>query len=83
MFFFYTFRICYRFLIITAIPSVIGVLPMPGGAVFSAPIIEPIGKEISMSRERLTSLNIYYRHLWYFVSPYMPSLMIASSLSRQ
>lgn len=69
------------FFIITAIPSMIGVLPMPGGAVFSAPIIEPIGNQMEMSRARITSLNIYYRHLWYFIFPYMPSMIIASSLS--
>ncbi|MBF8436489.1 DUF401 family protein [Halanaerobiaceae bacterium Z-7014] len=69
------------FFIITAIPSMIGVLPMPGGAVFSAPIIEPIGDQMEMSSARLTSLNIYYRHLWYFIFPYMPSMIIASSLS--
>ena len=69
------------FFIITAIPSMIGVLPMPGGAVFSAPIIEPIGDQLKMSRARITSLNIYYRHLWYFIFPYMPSMIIASSLS--
>ncbi|MFW5790045.1 MAG: DUF401 family protein [Bacillota bacterium] len=69
------------FFIITVIPSMIGVLPMPGGAVFSAPIIEPIGNQMEMSSARITSLNIYYRHLWYFVFPYMPSMIIASSLS--
>lgn len=69
------------FFIITAIPSMIGVLPMPGGAVFSAPIIEPIGNQMEMSDARITSLNIYYRHLWYFIFPYMPSMIIASSLS--
>lgn len=69
------------FFIITAIPSMIGVLPMPGGAVFSAPIIEPLGNQMEMSNARITSLNIYYRHLWYFIFPYMPSMIIASSLS--
>ncbi|MFW5994351.1 MAG: DUF401 family protein [Halanaerobiaceae bacterium] len=69
------------FFIITVIPSMIGVLPMPGGAVFSAPIIEPIGNQMEMSSARITSLNIYYRHLWYFIFPYMPSMIIASSLS--
>ena len=63
------------------IPSLIGVLPIPGGAVFSAPIIKPIGKDLKMSRDRLVSINLFYRHLWYFVFPYFPSLIVASSLS--
>ncbi len=69
------------YLTITAIPSVIGMLPIPGGAIFSAPIIAPIGEKMEMSGARMTSINIYYRHLWYFCFPYIPSLIIAASLS--
>jgi|GEM_PF-628158 len=69
------------YLTITAIPSVIGMLPIPGGAIFSAPIIAPIGEKMKMSGARMTSINIYYRHLWYFCFPYIPSLIIAASLS--
>ncbi len=69
------------YLTITAIPSVIGMLPIPGGAIFSAPIIAPLGEKMEMSGARMTSINIYYRHLWYFCFPYIPSLIIAASLS--
>ncbi|MFW5980239.1 MAG: DUF401 family protein [Halanaerobiales bacterium] len=69
------------YLTISIIPSIIGMLPIPGGAILSAPIIAPVGKKLKMSGARLTSINIFYRHLWYFSFPYLPSLIIAASLS--
>ncbi|MGM0420742.1 MAG: DUF401 family protein [Bacillota bacterium] len=69
------------YITMSIIPSIIGMLPIPGGAIFSAPIIYPIGKKMKMSGAKMTSINIYYRHLWYFSFPFLPSLIIASSLS--
>jgi hypothetical protein len=69
------------YITMSIIPSIIGMLPIPGGAIFSAPIIYPIGKKMNMSGAQMTSMNIYYRHLWYFSFPFLPSLIIASSLS--
>ncbi len=69
------------YLSLVTIPSLIGVLPIPGGAIFSAPMIEPLGEKMKLDGAELTSLNIYFRHLWYFSFPYIPSLILASSLS--
>jgi len=69
------------YITMSIIPSIIGMLPIPGGAIFSAPIIYPIGKKMNMTGAQMTSMNIYYRHLWYFSFPFLPSLIIASSLS--
>lgn len=68
-------------LTIALIPSIIGALILPGGAVLSAPIIKPIGENLKLSGGEMASINIYYRHLWYFAFPYMPGLIIASSLA--
>ncbi len=69
------------FLSLVTIPSLIGVLPIPGGAIFSAPMIEPLGEKMELSGAEITSLNIFFRHLWYFSFPYIPSIILASSLS--
>lgn len=76
-----TYYLSSIFLSLITIPSLIGVLPIPGGAIFSAPMIEPLGEEMKLNNAELTSLNIFFRHLWYFSFPYMPSLILASSLS--
>ncbi len=76
-----TYYLSSIFLSLITIPSLIGVLPIPGGAIFSAPMIEPLGEKMELNGAELTSLNIFFRHLWYFSFPYMPSIILASSLS--
>lgn len=68
-------------LTIAVIPSLIGALILPGGAILSAPIIKPIGEKLGMGGGEMATINIFYRHLWYFSFPYMPSLIVASSLA--
>lgn len=67
-------------LTIAFIPSLIGALILPGGAILSAPIIKPIGEKLEMGGGEMATINIFYRHLWYFSFPYMPSLIVAASL---
>ena len=76
-----TYYISSVFISLITIPSLIGVLPIPGGAIFSAPMIEPLGERMRLDGAEMTSLNIFFRHLWYFSFPYMPSIILASSLS--
>ena len=76
-----TYYISSVFISLITIPSLIGVLPIPGGAIFSAPMIEPLGERMHLDGAEMTSLNIFFRHLWYFSFPYMPSIILASSLS--
>lgn len=63
------------------IPSLIGALVLPGGAILSAPIIKPIGERLELDGGKMAAVNIYYRHLWYFSFPYIPGIIVASSLA--
>lgn len=63
------------------IPSLIGALVLPGGAILSAPIIKPLGERLELTGGELAATNIYYRHLWSFSFPYMPGVLVASSLA--
>ncbi len=71
----------YLSLNMIAIPSIIGALFIPGGAMISAPVIKPIGEQMGMNETRMTSVNIFFRHLWYFIFPYQPTLLLASSMT--
>ena len=46
-----------RRLVLVSIPALIGLLPMPGGAMLSAPMIQEIGSGLKLSPERTPSLN--------------------------
>ncbi len=45
----------------------VGLLPMPGGALLSAPLIEKGGKTVS--NENKTAINVWYRHVFLLIYP--------------
>ncbi len=69
-------KLSYRGLVI-AIPSLLGMLPVPGGALMSAPLINKEGA----GKNELTFLNLWYRHVWFIVLPISTSLVLVSDLA--
>ena len=62
-------------------PALIGLLPMPGGAIFSAPMVEELGRAHHLKPEAKTLLNYWFRHIWEFAWPLYPGVLLASSLA--
>lgn len=69
-----------RRVVLASIPALIGLLPMPGGAMLSAPMIEEIGAKLELTAERKTYLNYWFRHVWEYVFPLYPALVLAGGL---
>ncbi len=69
-----------RRVVLASIPALIGLLPMPGGAMLSAPMIEEIGAELKLSPERKTYLNYWFRHVWEYVFPLYPAPLLAAGI---
>ncbi|MBL7191359.1 DUF401 family protein [bacterium] len=61
-------------------PALIGLLPSPGGAMLSAPIVEEAGDHLNLSAEQKTFVNYWFRHLWEYFWPLYPGLIIASAI---
>lgn len=62
-------------------PALIGLLPMPGGAVFSAPMLQGAARRLDLSPLDKSLLNYWFRHVWEFCWPLFPGLILASSLT--
>jgi integral membrane protein (TIGR00529 family) len=62
------------------IPALIGMLPMAGGAIFSAPMVDEIGDHLNVDRHRKTFINYWFRHVWEWVLPTYPSFILAAAL---
>jgi len=60
-------------------PALIGMLPMPGGALLSAPLVEQVGKD--MPREKKAGLNVWFRHVLYLVYPLSPALIVSITMA--
>jgi len=62
-------------------PALIGLLPMPGGAIFSAPMVHEISNQESLPAEHRTLINYWFRHIWEFSWPLYPGVILTCALS--
>jgi len=61
-------------------PALIGLLPMPGGAVFSAPMVKTLGQG-RLSGARLSYVNYWFRHVWEYWWPLYPGVLLTTTLA--
>lgn len=67
--------------LVAVIPAVIGLMPMPGGALLSAPLIDKEADELKLTPERKVAVNLTFRHIWFYVFPLSSTLILASGLA--
>jgi len=58
--------------------ALMGLLPMPGGALLSAPILEKGGEGVS--NDLKATINNWFRHLFILVYPLSPALIVAAKI---
>jgi integral membrane protein (TIGR00529 family) len=61
-------------------PVLIGLLPMPGGAAFSAPMVRQTGEPLGLTDEELSMVNYWFRHVWELAWPLYPGIIMAAGL---
>ena len=69
----------YR-LILAFIPALLGLIPMPAGAMFSAPMVKEIGDRVELTSEEETFVNYWFRHVWEFVWPLFSGMILFAGL---
>jgi len=65
----------------TILPIIVGLLPMPGGALFTAPLMDDVNEE-SIPAHKKTLINYWFRHIWEYAWPLYPGLVLAAGLAR-
>ncbi|MHA1688359.1 MAG: DUF401 family protein [Promethearchaeota archaeon] len=60
-------------------PAFFGLLPIAGGALMSAPLIEEIDSELIPSKK--IAINVWYRHILIFIYPLSVQLIVSSILA--
>ncbi|KXB07032.1 hypothetical protein AKJ52_01090 [candidate division MSBL1 archaeon SCGC-AAA382C18] len=60
-------------------PALLGLLPIPGGALFSAPLIDRAG--VNLRNHVKAGINIWFRHILFFIYPLAPALIIPASIA--
>lgn len=72
---------CRRRTAMAVLPAVIGWLPMPGGANFSAPLVDACDEERRVEPLAKAVINYWYRHIWEYWWPLYPGVLMATKLS--
>ncbi len=67
-------------LVMSFLPAFLGFLPSAGGAVFSAPLVAEASKDYELTAEKRSFINYWFRHIWEYVFPLYPGLILASAL---
>jgi len=69
----------YR-LILAFIPALLGLIPMPAGTMFSAPMVKEVGDRVGLTPEEDAFVNYWFRHIWEFVWPLFPGIILFAGL---
>jgi len=66
--------------VVALLPAMIGLMPIVGGALVSAPLVVEASDALKLSPEKKTFLNYWFRHIWEYFLPTYPGVILASAL---
>jgi len=62
------------------IPAIYGLMPVPGGALFSAPTIDEEGDKFNLDQNQKNFLNVWFRHIWFPIYPISSAMILITSV---
>ena len=67
--------------LLVSVTALIGFIPMPGGALFSAPLVEACDTEHRLSNDTKTRINYWFRHMWEYWFPLYAGVIMALQIT--
>jgi integral membrane protein (TIGR00529 family) len=64
------------------LPAIVGFLPMPGGALFSAPMVQAATGDLILDEHKKVEVNHWFRHVWEYSWPLYPGFIYTAALLR-
>lgn len=71
-----------KHLILAGLPALVGLLPMPAGALFSAPFVASVDEREELELSHKVAINYWFRHIWEYWWPLYPGVILAMQYSR-
>jgi hypothetical protein len=68
-------------LLLSGLPALVGLLPMPGGALFSAPLVASVDSEQDITPAHKAAINYWFRHIWEYWWPLYPGVLLSVKYS--
>jgi integral membrane protein (TIGR00529 family) len=66
--------------VIALIPAFGGLLPMPGGTMLTAPMVESATSGTDVTPEQKLFVSYWFRHVWEYIWPLYPGVVFAAAL---
>ncbi|MFH1081355.1 MAG: DUF401 family protein [Pseudomonadota bacterium] len=70
-----------KHLMLAGLPALVGLLPMPAGALFSAPFVDAVDQSQEIEAQRKVAINYWFRHIWEYWWPLYPGVILAMQYS--
>ena len=67
-------------LAIHVLPAVIGLVPMPAGALVAATAVKGLGDKLQLAPEKIAFINYWFRHIWEISIPVYPAVILVSTI---
>ena len=68
-------------LVVTILPAIIGFLPVAGGALMSAPLVDSEAEKLRLKPEKKAYVNLWFRHTIFPVYPISQVLIVTAALT--
>ncbi len=62
------------------IPTLIGLVPMPAGALVAATAVKDVANKLNLRPEQVTFINYWFRHIWEFWLPSYVTVIVTSTV---
>ena len=67
-------------IVVALIPAFGGLLPMPGGTMLTAPMVESAVKTGSATPDQKLFISYWFRHVWEYIWPVYPGVVVGAAL---
>ena len=67
--------------LLVSVAALIGLIPMPGGALFSAPLVDACDTAHKLDSDTKTRINYWFRHMWEYWFPLYAGVIMALQIT--
>ena len=68
-------------LVVSTLPAILGLLPVPGGALMSAPLVESAAEKLGLGNAKKTYVNMWFRHIIFPIYPMGQFIILTAALT--
>lgn len=68
-------------LVVSTLPAILGLLPVPGGALMSAPLVESAAEKLGLDNAKKTYVNMWFRHIIFPIYPMGQFIILTAALT--